>query len=284
MVYATSRQWIGKGKRKMYSYRKFRDQDEQALTELLKTGFPLFLKDNYWNWKYKENPDFNPSLIAVAEKGGKLVGCNHWLQRDLKLSSQLKIKAALAGDLLVHPEHRGQGIAAELLGILRSSEAVKNNDITLSYMFAPLKLNNRLYAPVAGYVAAPNATSTYKKFFNCRELKEKIEIMDSRIKTNKELKAKLSGLEMHVLFRLRGIPVFTLQIESDGVYLLEGQTKAPDIVIEGTLPLSSSIIDGKIGAKKLVKAWMTGKIKIKKGLLKTFKLQKAIGILNNATR
>jgi putative sterol carrier protein/GNAT superfamily N-acetyltransferase len=268
----------------MYSYRNLRDQDEQALTELLKTGFPLFLQDDYWNWKYKKNPDFNPSLIVVAEKDGKLVGCNHWLQRDLKLSGQLKVRTALACDLLVHPEHRGHGIAAELLWALRSSEVVKNNGITLSYMFAPLKLNKRLYAPVAGYVAAPNSTSTYKKFFNCRELKERIKLIDYRIKTNKDLLMKLQGLKMNVLFRLSGIPAFTLQINSDGIHFAETEGETPDIVIEGTLPLSSAIIDGRIGVGNIVKAWMTGKLKVRKGMLKIFKLRGTFEVLRNAAR
>ena len=265
-----------------YSYREFREQDEQALKELLKTGFPLFLKNEYWDWKYKKNPNFDPSLVALAEKDEKIVGCNHWLARGLKLSSQVTVRTALAGDLLVHCEHRGQGIAAELLQVLRASEVVKNKGITLCYMFAPLKLNKRLYSPVAGYVAAPNSTSTYKIFFSCQELKKRLKLIDSHIKSNKKLMAKLQGLEMCVLFRLKGVPVFALYIESDGGCLDEGEVKNPDVVIEGTLPLSSSIFDGAIGVSDLLKAWMTGKFKIRKGALKIFKLRKAFKVFQSA--
>jgi GNAT superfamily N-acetyltransferase len=263
----------------MYSYRNFKDQDEPALTQLLKSGFPVFNKSDYWNWKYKKNPNFDPALIVIAEENGKLIGCNHWLQRDLKLSSGLKVRTTLAGDLLVDPEYRGHGIAAELLGVLRSSEAIKNNCITLSYMFAPLKLNKRLYSPVAGYVAAPNSTSTYKKFFNCRELKAKAEQINKRIKTNQEFMAKLQGLKMQALFRLNGMPPFTLQIKPDGFGIEENVAEKPDVVIEGSLPLSSTIFDGRIGMRNLVKDWLEGKIKIKKGFLKILKLQKAFRIL-----
>jgi len=256
-----------------YLYRKLKEQDEQALTELLRTGFPLFLKNNYWTWKYKKNPYFEPSLVAVAEENGKIIGCNHWLMRDLKLSSDLKVRTALAGDLLIRYEHRGQGIAAELLRAMRSSEIVKYNGITLSYMFAPIKLNERLYSPVAGYISAPNSTSTYKKFFNCNRLKEKIQFIDNCIKSDEKLTNKLRDLRMSALFRLKGLPTFVLYIESIGVHLEEGVIEKPDVIIEGSLPLSSAIIEGKISVRDLTKAYLTGEIKIKKGILKIFKLR-----------
>jgi GNAT superfamily N-acetyltransferase len=269
---------------RMYSYRHLREKDEKALNDLLKTGFPIFLENDYWNWKYKRNPYFDPSLVVLAEEDGKVVGCNHWLPRELKLSHQLKVKSALAGDLLVHREHRGKGVAAGLLGALRSSDSVKKNNILLIYMFAPLKLNKRLYAPVAGYVAAPNSTSTYKKFFSCRELKERIDLINNRIRTDKDLIKKLQGLEMSILFRLTGLPVFTLDFNSEGLYLKESEAKNPDVVIEGCLPLSSAIIEGTMGVGCLLDSLITGRLRVKKGLLKTFKLRKAFRVIQNVLR
>lgn len=258
------------------------ESDEQALTQLLKTGFTLFKNEDYWVWKYKLNPNFDSSLVIIAENGEKIVGCNHWLARELKVSNQFRIKAALAGDLLVHPDHRGCGLAAELLRTMRSSQIVKEKGLVLTYMFAPLKLNNRLYEPVAGYIAAPNSTCTYKKLFSCMQLKAKISGLDSEIKQKSELKEKLKNLQITALFRLAGSPPFLLNINQNGVSIDENIIARPEITIEGTLPLSSSILEGKMSSKKLVWALITGKLKIRKGILKIFKLRRGLRLLQSA--
>ena len=266
-----------------YSYRKYHDRDQPALEELLKSTFTSFSESNFWFWKYRLNPDFDPSLIVVAEKDGKVVGCNHWLVRDLKLSSSVKVRAALGADVAVHQEHRGRGVGTELLRFLRLSGDFKDKEVVISYTFGDPKLSKRLYEPAAGYVAAPNSTTTYKKFFNCRKLREKFQLIDGVISSKKELKTKLKGLELCILFRLKGAPAFTIHIESERVYLDEGEVRNPDVVIEGSLPLSSSILEGQTGVWDLAKAWMTGEIKITKGLLKIFKMRKAFKVFQIAS-
>jgi predicted N-acetyltransferase YhbS len=264
---------LGNREELQYSFRNFAQGDELALSELLKSNLPSFFRSNFWAWKYKLNPNFDPSLIVVAEKDGEIVGCNHWLLRDLKLSQSLNVKAALGADLLVNPKHRGHGVAKQLVLFLRQNRAFKDKGIVLSYSLAPPLLNKNLYNPVAGYVAPSNSTTTYRKFFNCRELKEKFQLIDDVIQSRVDLKSKLKGLEMHALFRLKGTPTFALHIESERVYLEEGEIEKPDVIIEGSIPLLfSSVVAGNIGARKLVEAWITRKVKIKKGLLKIVKI------------
>lgn len=270
------------GEQSQYSYREFAEGDEAALVELLKTTFPSFLKNDFWAWKYKLNPNFDPSLVVVAEKDGEMVGCNHWLMRDLRLSRSLEVRAALAADIMVHPKHRGRGIGKQLLRFLRLSGAFQKKQIILSYMFAPPNLNKRLYAPVAGYEAAPNSTTTYKKFFNCQELKKAVQRVNALIKSKKELQTKLKGLRARILFRLKGFPVFAIYIDSNRVYLEEGEGKNLDMVVEGSLPLSSSLLESNKGIWFFIKAWITGELRIRKGLSKIFKVLKAFEVLRLA--
>jgi predicted N-acetyltransferase YhbS len=260
------------------------EKDEQALTKLLRKDFSLFNNEDYWVWKYKKNPNFDSSLVIVAEKDQTIVGCNHWLTRELKLSNNLKIKAALAGDLLVHPDHRGCGVAAELLRTMRSSEAIRAKNLSLTYMFAPLKLNSRLYEPVVGYIAAPNSTCTYRKIFNCKELKSKISKFNLNIQKKTDLKEKLKKINLAVFLNIVGSPPFTMRFNGEGVFIEEdNRLVSPDIIIEGIIPLSSAIFEGKFSSRKLIVSFLTRKIIVRKGISKIFSLQKALKILKSAS-
>jgi predicted N-acetyltransferase YhbS len=271
-----------------YFVRRYSDGDEIAIEALLKETFRSFQQKNYWVWKYKSNPNFDPSLVALAEKDGKLIGCNHWLIREIKLSKEVRMKAVLAGDITVDRAYRGQGIGKELITYLHSSDTLKKKGVILSYMFTNPKLNNVLFQPTAGYVLFPTCSITYKKFFDCRQLKQKIEQINSVISTKEGVKTKLAAVVMTVSFELKGIPKFTLSIERDGLHLSEDKSEdkpeKPDVIIEGSLPISLSLVDGRIGTKELMIYWISGRIKIKKGLLKILRMRKAFKIIQNGLK
>lgn len=86
---------------------------------------------------------FDPCLVAIAEENGKIVGCNHWLLRDIKVSSSSVGSAILSGDLAVHPNHRKRGIGTSLLLFLRSSSLSNARGAVLTYMFANPGLSKR---------------------------------------------------------------------------------------------------------------------------------------------
>jgi hypothetical protein len=267
----------------LYLFRKFTLEDKDALTSLLETQYPWFLKDNIYAWKYEENPNFNPSLVAIADYEGKIIGCNHWLPRKLKLSEKLQVSTVLGADLLVNRQYRGQGVGSELLRVLRTSELIESDGITLSYMFPAINLNKKMYEPVAGYVAAPCAMKTYKRFFSCRELRQRIESIDSKVKANSRIRARLNGFNLCVVFKLLGVPAFSLRINSEGIAFSEDTLIEPDIVIEGILPLTTGIIDGNIRTRVLIQSLIWGKLKLKKGITKVLKMKKAFSILQEAS-
>jgi predicted N-acetyltransferase YhbS len=265
-----------------YSYRKYENKDQLALEGLLKSAFTSFSQSGYWFWKYRANPYFDPSLIVLAEKDGKLVGCNHWLLRDLKLTSSATVRAALGADIAVSPEERGHGIGRELVRYFRLSGAFKKKAIVISYMFSDPRLRKRLYEPAAGYIIAPNSTTTYKKFFNCRKLKEEFQLINDAIDSKKTAKIQLKGLKLCVLFRLQGTPSFSVYVGPEGIHLDEGEAKNPDVVVEGGLPLSFSFIESKSGLWDWAKAWLIGRFRIKKGKFKITKMLRVFRLIKQA--
>jgi predicted N-acetyltransferase YhbS len=265
-----------------YTYREYQNGDQAALEKLLRSTFPRFNEDNMWAWKYKSNPSFDNSLVILAEKDGELIGCNYWMQRDLKLLANMQVKAALGADVAVYPNHRKFGVGKELLRYPRNSGIYKEKNLLLSYMFGRPELSTRFYKPVAGYILAPSCTSTYRKLFNCKELKDAFFKIDNAIKSNEAIKNKLKKITLRISFRLRGTPEFSINFEEGSVYLEEGKAEKSDMLIEGNLPLSFLIIGGEGGLSDLVKFLITGKVKIKKGLFHVFRLRKIFVLFKTA--
>lgn len=267
-----------------YSYTTLTEEDEAQVANIAKDTFTEFLNGDFWMWKYKANPDFDPSLVVVAKKDGEIVGCNHWLLRDLKISCSLILKAALGADIAVHPDHRGQGIGKTLLRFLRSPEVFRKRGVIISYMFARPELSKRLYSPAVGYVLAPNSTKTYTKKLKCNELKQRIQLINHVINSRRELHARIEKMNFNALFRLRGAPPFVIEMTSNGVNLREEELKETDMIVEGNFSLFVSALEGKRGIGSLIKAWLTGEIKVKKGMLKILKLFRVFKLMKLALK
>ena len=58
-----------------YLFRVLKNEDEDSVKALIKRVFSGFLDGDYWEWKYKRNPDFDSSLVVVAERNVKKNGC-----------------------------------------------------------------------------------------------------------------------------------------------------------------------------------------------------------------
>lgn len=269
-------------KKSEYSYRTFVDDDTTAVMNLVHKAFPSFLGGNYWVWKYLSNPNFDPALVVIAEKDGEVVGCNHWLLRNFKLTNELTVKASLGGDIVVAPQHRGQGVGKGLLKFLRSSKTFNEKGIILTYMFADPKLNKRLYKPAVGYVFAPDSTTVYSKYLNTRRMKERFLKINEVLRSKPDLQNELEGLTLRMMFRLRGSPIFSIVLSSNQVDFVEGELENADVIIEGDFPLFSNVVEGLIGLDLLVKSLLMRKLRVKKGKLKIFKLFKVLKTFKTA--
>lgn len=266
----------------VYSYRKFATKDKEAVRRLVKATFPEFLNGDYWDWKYLSNPDFDPSLVVVAERGGEIVGCSHWLQRDFKISKNTAVRSILTCDLAVKPEHRSQGIARKLVLERRTLELFKKRGIIVNYDFSTPTLAKRLYQPVLGYVPVKSSTRTYFRLLSWRRMAENLEKV-SAWEARVNFLGKLPSAPLSVLLKLRGAPPLKIEISQEGIKALDESSEA-DIVIESSLAIFSSLKSDGITGTKLVMALITRKIKVKGKLTSLFRLYQSLGAIKAILR
>jgi predicted N-acetyltransferase YhbS/putative sterol carrier protein len=246
-----------------FSCRTLRREDENEVKMLVKTCFSEFLEGEFWNWKYKLNPTFNPDLVMVAEKEGCVIGCNHWLLKHFRLSPSLESKAILGADIAVIPEYRGRGVGRALIRALRSSEVLITEKPAIIYMFADPALAERFHTPEGGYVPAPDKTAFYFKILNWKKLESNIQSLNEKIKAGKFQK-RLSKFNLRVLFKIPDAPPLNLNLSEKGVTLerKENCFERVDVTIVADLATLQ-----KVGAKKkrlrnVFKALVSRKLKI----------------------
>lgn len=245
-----------------YSYRTLSERDEAAVKLLVKNAFPRFLWGDYWEWKYSRNPGFDPSMVAVAERNAKIIGCNHWLIRDFKLSGSLATKAILCADIAVDADHRKQGIGKSLLLFLRSTGIFKEKRAVLNYMFANPELSKRLYRPVIGYIPIPTSTVTYTKRLNWKKITQKTDEMNEKTDLSSSVNGRMNKLKSKISLRVSGAPPLTITISCGRIEANEGNAKDADVKVESDLATLTSFQERKNRMRRLFKALITGKLKI----------------------
>jgi len=250
---------------KDYKCRSYQCDDEEQVRALVKNVFGDFLDGEFWNWKYKFNPDFDPDLVMVAEKDGVIVGCNHWLLKDFLLSPSLETKAVLGADIAVDPVCRSQGVGKTLLHSLRSSEGLKVKQPSFVFMFADPSLAKVFHNPKGGYFPAPDQTVFYLKIINWKKLESNAHEFNEQIAAGK-FEGRLSGIKLNILFKISNAPKLLFSITERGVAIgekAEGSVEKPDVTITADLDTLQ-----KVGARKrrylnMFKALLIGKLRVR---------------------
>lgn len=93
------------------TYHAYSPGDEKGIIELLCLVFSRWRQyknplEN-WTWKHFEGP--TPSEVYVAKDGEQIVGANHRIVLDIKISDSI-LRSGYGDDVAVHPDYRGQGI------------------------------------------------------------------------------------------------------------------------------------------------------------------------------
>ena len=248
--------------------RTLREEDDEAVRELVESTFGSFLRGKFWDWKYLWNPWFDRSFVAVAEEGEKIVGCNHWLLRRLKLSDSIVVDGALGADIAVSPEYRKRGVGRALIRFLRSQH--KDWKLALMYMFANPELRKRFHTPVGGYIPAPGGTALYTKILNWNKVKKNATAFNEKVKLG-EFGDRLGKVDLTVVFRVRGAPPLCLHVDGKGVEADVSEGRADVTVTSDVGTLSE--IKGQEGSRwGMIGALLTGRLKFRGSLRKMFAL------------
>ncbi|HVP26274.1 MAG TPA: GNAT family N-acetyltransferase [Candidatus Bathyarchaeia archaeon] len=261
--------------------RAFTKKDERPVKALVETSFRDFLSGKYWAWKYKFNPNFDPALVGVAEKDGRVVGCNHWLLRNLKISNQAEVQAILGADIAVEPKFRGQGIAKSLLLYMRSLPVMSNRQAMISYMFADPNLSRNLYEPVAGYIPAPSATVSYVKILKWKELEKRIGIMNHEIRNDAEKFDRLPKSELTILFRLLNTPQLLLSLSKKGIEIYEAGSKKAKVTVTSDFTTLARIKKSEHRMYHLLAALVTRNLKIRGSLVSLFRFYRNLWLIED---
>jgi len=267
-----------------YVYRAIAKGDEEAVEGLVKHTFMHFLGDDYWKWKYSRNPNFDPSLVAVAEKDGKIVGCNHWLLRDIKLSSSLVGKAILCADIAVDPNHRERGVGKSLLLLLRSSRPSSTKGAVVNYMFADPELSKRLYRPAVGYIPIPTSTVRYTKRWSWREYIRRLEETHMEMIPKGGFSGKGVKREFKVVFHVLGAPPLTIAVNQGGIEASEENVEDADLTVKCDLTTLVSLRRKEKRMRRFLKAWLTRKLKVKGSLFGIISLYRNLHLVQEIFR
>jgi GNAT superfamily N-acetyltransferase len=92
--------------------RRFEDEDLSSLLDLLRSTFNGWHSVEYWDWKFRRNPDGHP-VIWVAEDREKIVGC--YILNPVRIRiGRVSVLGAQSVDAAVDVAYRGRGIFKKL--------------------------------------------------------------------------------------------------------------------------------------------------------------------------
>ena len=263
-----------------YIYRTLAIADESAVKELLRRSFI----STDWNWKYLSNPSFDPSLVAIAEENGKIVGCDHWLLRDVKLSRSSVAKAISAGDIAVDPSHRKRGIGRSLLLFQRKSILSNDRGAFLSYAFTSQELNQRLFQPASGYVPLTTSTVTYSKRWSWKQFIRRVEEVKMNVGPRDGFRGESHKRTVKIVFQVHGAPPLIIALGQGRIEAFEGNAEGVDLRVKSDLATLARLRRKDKRMRHLLKALLTGRLRISGGLLGIIGLYQNLDVLEQVFR
>lgn len=94
---------------KGYSIRPFESGDLGQFLGLYREVFDSYLGEDWFAWKYLNNPYVESTPILVAERDGELVGARPFFGLSMRVDGT-PVTAFQPSDTMVHPDHRRRGL------------------------------------------------------------------------------------------------------------------------------------------------------------------------------
>ncbi len=120
-----------------------RDQVLELQTHLWSQN--LALNSAYLKWKYEENPYLAKSLIYLAAHEGKVVGMRGVYGAEWEFGAQRRSVVGLcAGDLVVAPAHRRQGLVTRIMEAIFEDLARQGHEYIFNLSASPVTFRHSL--------------------------------------------------------------------------------------------------------------------------------------------
>lgn len=250
--------------------RGYRDGDEEAIVNLLNTAFGYWGNLETWRWRYRENPWFEPEGIRIAEKDGKIIGCNHRLARDVKLGETVLARAAMYGDGSVLPEYRGQNIFPKLI---QTGHEYEKSSGALMWLGVTRGDLAKMWVGKLGRVPVDKVTMMIKFFSPYSAVRSIVFTLNSFV-IRDGLQDELRKLDPRILVRMPNA-TFYIQVGKSGTFTVKkvretnGQIR-PNVTLEGDV---QSITQASESALTFLKLFLMRRIKVSGEISKLLKLR-----------
>jgi len=252
--------------KKNYKIRTYTDDDwEKSLNMILSHKPDLNFTMEYWDWRNRLSPHFDPSLVFVADENGSVIACGHAQVWDFKINRSLTIRGGLDTEVFVHHEYRRRGIATELRSFMKNNLRERGAILLIGPTLAKIYPRAQRW-PDRPAFEIPNHLyhkTAYTKNLDCAALKEKVSIINNILNEHSEIRNKLMKLNFTIFLRLKGYPPFVFEASQGELSIKEGEPVGrPNVVVTASKELSSST-----KTLSMIRMFFTGDVKVE-GLLK----------------
>ena len=92
--------------------------DTDKIAGLFKSSFNMEFDENYWNWRFLNNPNSKDVFIVYAMDEGRLAAYYAVSPMSFEVGNGKKVKIALSNLTMTHPDYQGRGLFSQLATLL----------------------------------------------------------------------------------------------------------------------------------------------------------------------
>lgn len=239
----------------------YRPEAEPEVIALLQGAFgPGWGDGAFWRWKHADRPGFSPLDVRIYRFAGRLIGCWHMAQRNVRLGPGLEIAASVEGDYAMHPDFRGVGMGRDAAS-LREVRALAERGIVARFGFTSSTLFERVYRPKLGYRRIRAVTSHYRKLISDKGVQERLRVVGERLRAQGVIQKLVREAPLTVRIDVPGFSPCQLVIEQNSSHCGAVLDREPDLAVR--LPLLLLSLRSSVALRAALAALLTGRVRIR---------------------